>query len=433
MHLPSALFTFEGKSVRLKQTVYFLLLLAALSLPLSVEWQITKTTVWNFPLELFAPLTAGMTLIGIIVCRHEFKSKFTDFAVLMFLIAAAISAAFSRMPVYSVKATLVLAVYAAAFYFSFRFLNLRREQWNFIWRVIAIAFALLMVYTLIRYFQMGIHRKHSYEMSLPFIPGHTLLVAVGFPAFLVFLNELLRKENVKLNSVFVALFVFVSAVSYSRIYWVIIPLTCFTLVFFYLKKIRIILMVATAVLIVGGAIAYRVIDEKRIRERAWEDPDDHNSLFVQIQSIFLWSKNESNIERSNRWKVAKEIFKLHPVTGSGLNTYLEVYFWYKARAKIQETNLSCNRMNAHQLYVGWLSDMGIIGFIAGTVLMASFLMQVLRLRGSAEFVPALLLFLNFFALGWIEDFTTLEKIMTVFWISLAYVLFLAGSKIQSPR
>ncbi len=417
----SGIFDFEGKRAKVKGVVYFLLLTALLALPFSVELQITKTLRWNFPLELLVPVAALAVIIAIISSRNEFRWTFSDVAVILFLIAAAVSTAFSRIPVISVKALVVLTSYATAFYFGFRFLNLNPSRWRLAWRVLMVSFSLLMLYTLVRYFHLGVHRQHSYGMSLPFVPGHTLLVAVGFPAFLFSLNELLRKENLKFNIPFAALFVFTAAISYSRVYWVILLLFAFVLVFYYFKKIRVAMMVSAVIIIAAGSIVYHQIDAKRDRERTWDDPDDHNSLFVQIQSIFVWRKNESNIERSNRWQAAKEIFKLHPVTGSGLNTYPEIYFWYKDRAVISETNLSCNRMNAHQLYIGWLSDMGITGFAAGIILMLSFLTSASRLRGTPHFVPALLLFMNFAVLGIIEDFTTLEKIMSVFWVSLAYV------------
>lgn len=423
--MSSAIFDFSGKGAKLKSAVYVLLLVTLLVLPLSVEIPIIKTTRWNFPLELLVPLLAAAAAVGMILLRNELRFTFSDAAAVLFLAGAGISAVFSRIPVYSFKALVVLSSYAVALYFGLRLLNLTQLQWRLVWRVMAVSFGILMIYTLVRYSQLGIHRQHSYEMSLPFVPGHTLLIAIGFPAFLFSLNELLRKIDLKFNVPFVTLFVFTVAVSYSRIYWVLLVLFSFTLVFYYFKTLRLPMLLAAGFLIPAGGIIYHRIDEKRNREGAWNDPDDHNSLFVQFQSIFVWHKNESNIERSNRWKVAKEIFRLHPLTGSGLNTYPEVYFWYKDRAAIEETNLSCSRMNAHQLYIGWLSEMGVIGFAGGIILLLAFFLNVINLRGSPHFVYALLLFLNFVLLGLIEDFTTLEKIMGVFWVATGFGHYLS--------
>lgn len=300
-----------------------------------------------------------------------------------------------------------------------------------LWQVLLLGYGCLLLYTLVRSFHLGIHRQHSYEMSLPFIPGHTLLVAIGFPAFLYSLHHLLQKSGSKLHLLFVLLFSFVTAISYSRFYWVLLSFSAFVFVFYSFKKIRIALIVSAMLLLTAGGIAYQLIDTRRDREHAWDDPDDHNSLFVQIQSIFVWEKNESNIERGNRWKVAREIFKAHPLTGAGLNTYPEIYFWYKDAAGVEDTNMSCVKMNAHQVYLGWLSEMGILGFVSGILLFASFLFAAIRLRGSPEFVFALLLALNFIALGIIEDFTTLEKIIAVFWIALACAHHLSLEKKSS--
>jgi len=433
MQLPSLIinspvFDFEGKGSNLKSAVFYLLLMATLFVPLSAELPVTPSLRFVFPLELLVPLAALLILAGMCFYRNGFRFVFFDYAVLFFLCAAGLSAIFSVIPLYSFKALAVLCSYATTFYLGFRWLNLKDNQWEIVWRILVIAFLALMLYTLFRYFHLGIHRKHSYEMSLPFVPGHTLLVAIGFPAFLYCFNRVMQKTAVRLDWFFTLLFLFVAAISYSRIYWVVILLSVFVLLFSYYKKIRLIMIVAGVLLLAIGGIAYHRIDEKRDRERAWDNPDDHNSLFVQIQSIFVWEKNESNMERSNRWKVAKKIFRAHPVTGAGLNTYPEIYFWYKDTAKIEETNLSCVKMNAHQIYTGWLAEMGLAGFIAGITLLLSFLSLVIRLRGSPGFILALLLFLNFVLLGIIEDFTTLPRIMSVFWISMGYVVYLAADK-----
>ncbi|MDZ4844954.1 MAG: O-antigen ligase family protein [Chitinophagales bacterium] len=385
----------------------------------------------QFPLELLAPATVALILAGLLFFRNEFRFLFTDFAVLLFIAVAGMSVVSSVLPITSIKSFSVLTTYVITFYFAFRFLQLKKSHWQIIWQALLVGYSALLLYTLFRYFNMGIHRKHSYEMSLPFVPGHTLLIAIGFPVFLYAINQLLEKTRSKLHLTFVLLFAFVTAISYSRIYWVMLLLSIFVFVFYRFKKIRIGMIASAVVIMIAGSIAYHHIDTKRDRTRAWDAPDDHNSLFVQIQSIFVWEKNESNIERSNRWKVAREIFKAHPVVGAGLNTYPEIYFWYKEFAGVEETNLSCVKMNSHQIYLGWLSEMGIFGFISGIFLFISFLVAVIRLRGSPHFVFGILLFLNFILLGIIEDFTTLEKIMAVFWISLAYVHHLSCERKSS--
>lgn len=417
----ASLFRFEGDSQKLRQTLFLLLLLTIISISLSVEVAIIGDTKMQLPLEPLIGISALLTFVLFIKDIKTFRAKFTDVAVLVFFAGAILSSIFAKMPVIADKATAALIAYGVTLYGGFRVLRLRRLQWDLVWKAHIAAFTVLSVYTIFNYFNLGVDRQESYKMGLPFIPGHTLLMAIGFPAFLYALNQSFRKIGLKYNIPFILLFIFLTVISFSRIYWVIVLTFLFIHFFYYFKQLRISLFVGAVLFFIIGGSVYHYIDKKRDREHAWDDPEDHNSVFVQIQSIFVWYKNESNIERGNRWKVAWHIFKDFPLTGTGLNTYPEVYVYYMDKVDIQETNLSCNKMNAHQLYSGWLSDMGLIGFIGGLLVLVAFLKAALNRVKTKYFMLCLLLVVNFLLLGIIEDFTTLEKIMSVFWLSLAFV------------
>ncbi len=402
------------------------LLISVFSIPLSIELPFTDSFQLQVPLEIFVAVTAIFFITGLVTGKLKFRFSLNDFAVLLFLAAAFLSVIFSTIPLFSIKAFALLFAYTLVFFFGMKSLNGNSPRWRKIWQTLSTGFFILMIYTLIHYLQLGIHRQNSYEMSQPFIPGHTLLIAIGFPAYLMMLNDLLRKKTGWLMMVFITLFLIITLISFSRIYWVILFTFSFLLIFYHVQKARLAMISLATLFLITGIIAYFIIDQKRDRDRTWDDPDDHNSVFVQIQSIFVWYKNESNIERGNRWLIAREIYKDNKLTGSGLNTYPEIYFQYKEDLPIHETNLSCVKMNAHQLYFGWLSDMGLIGFISGLLMLSAWLITVIRLRGSPHFLLSVLLFLNFILLGLIEDFTTLDKIMAVFWISFAYTVHLGN-------
>jgi len=178
MKLPSAILQsplndFKGKGHKLKSSAFFLLLLSVLFLPLSIELPISKTMRLQFPLELLAPATVALILAGLLFFRNEFRFLFTDFAVLLFIAVAGMSVVSSVLPITSIKSFSVLTTYVITFYFAFRFLQLKKSHWQIIWQALLVGYSALLLYTLFRYFNMGIHRKHSYEMSLPFVPGHT--------------------------------------------------------------------------------------------------------------------------------------------------------------------------------------------------------------------------------------------------------------------
>ncbi len=89
--------------------------------------------------------------------------------------------------------------------------------------------------------------------------------------------------------------------------------------------------------------------------------------------------------------------------------------------ELEETYREYDKMNAHQLFLGWLAEMGLLGLLAGLALWALALRAIWFLRGQPPFFFACLVFFNFLLLGLIEDYTLDEDIMPLFWLWLAWL------------
>ncbi|MCS7077079.1 MAG: O-antigen ligase family protein, partial [Bacteroidia bacterium] len=282
-----------------------------------------------------------------------------------------------------------------------------------------ISYGALLLYAFIHYVMIGINYHHSYQMALPFANGHTLLIAMAFPLWLYIANLCIKDpaQN-KYLTTFWIFYTVIIYLSYSRFYWVFATL-CMIIVFLfhYPKNIKLTLFGIT----LCGIIAYFVylkISEYRNKHQVWLDPRDHTSVFVQIESIFIRSRNESNGERINRWQAAKLMFGESKWTGIGINTFSQRYFFYRdkiERSKIEKTTRINDYMNAHNLYIGTMAEQGMMGIIA----LLGFILSCVYYLRRWGFV-GILIFLHYLLLGVIEDFTLLTDIIPCFWICVGW-------------
>jgi O-antigen ligase len=331
--------------------------------------------------------------------------------------ASAISSSNAIFPIIAFKAWLIWSNYALAFYGSFLLLSFSPKEKNTIITIGATAYGVLLSYAAIQLLRLGLHYQNSYLMALPFAKGHTLLLAIGFPLWL-YLSDIVfsRKGNKKQIILWFIYSLFIIC-SYSRLYWVLLLVFISLFILKYWKRTRWIFVVMGLMSIVTGYFGYHYMQEKRNREQAWLHPDDHNSWFVQVESIFEMHKNESNTERLYRWKMGKTMFDEHRFTGVGLNNYSEVYPEISKRFEYEKTTRSDVKMNAHQWYLGTLYEQGLLGILA----LALFFLAILSQYKRISFLGFLII-IQYFALGMVEDFMLLPEIIPAFWLCLGFLL-----------
>jgi len=320
---------------------------------------------------------------------------------------------------HSIKGTLVWISYLIAFGGGFWVLNFNQKEKQQFLIICGVGYGVLLLYSFIHYLIIGIRYHNSYKMALPFANGHTLLIAMAFPLWIYLTNTWIQNPQKKWHLILLwGFYTFVIYLSYSRFYWVMTTLITVIVFLNYYRKWIKITLVAGVIFSVTAYIAYIKIKEYRDKHQVWLDPKDHASVFVQIESIFVLSKNESTSERSNRWKVAKMMFFQSMWTGIGINTFPERYYQYLEKIpqnNIKNTTRYKDYMNAHNLYIGTMAEQGILGLFALLFFIGVWFYYWRKLHFVAK-----LIFVHYLLFGIIEDFTLLVDIIPCFWVCVTW-------------
>lgn len=333
--------------------------------------------------------------------------------------AIIISVIDSQVVWHSIKGAIVWISYVVAFGGGFWILNFDEKEKKQLLMVCGISYGVLLWYSFVHYLVIGIGYHNSYKMALPFANGHTLLIAMAFPLWIYLANICLKnpRKNVYLTLFFVFYTVMIY-LSYSRFYWVFATLLAGVIFLYHYPKWIKFAVISSVVFVITAYFAYIKISEYRNKNQLWSDPKDHTSVFVQLESIFVLSKNESNAERKNRWNAAKMMFFENMLSGIGINTFPERYYIYLDKIpkdKVAETTRKNDYMNAHNVYIGTMAEQGIFGLVTLFFFIGIWLYYWKKLGFLAR-----LIFIHYLFLGVIEDFTLLADIIPCFWLCVAW-------------
>ncbi len=286
---------------------YFWLLV--LLLPWSWETSLGAGVRLTVPLE---PLLAGFAPLLLFLRGRNLPRQPLLIAGGAFLLAALLSVLGSEWWQVSAKAWLILCTYAFVFLAGPPLLGFGRVEWQQTALLYGISVAALWLYSLGQLAVIGLGYHQSYAMAEPFNAGHTLLVAMGFPLWLLVADRMLRGKAQVHEWLFALLGVAVMLLSFSRFYWVLLPGMGFLLLLRYRPTWRAWLIGVVLLALLSGGATYVYLDRKYDAEKAWLDPKFHTTVFAQVQSIFVLEKNKSNTERINRWRVAWAMFEAQP-------------------------------------------------------------------------------------------------------------------------
>lgn len=397
---------------------YFLVFLFHLllaSVPFSIEYE-GKIHV-ELPIETLIGSYNIMLIIYLIQNRNIINWKNPIlWGVFALFFGAVFSFSAAILPLVTLKALIVWSNYCMAFYGSWLILQFNNKEKKQLLKTVSISYGLLMLYAFVQYLHLGIHYQNSYMMARPFANGHTLLIAMGFPLWLLLSNKVIM---LKAKHWEYGLWLFYTAfiyLSYSRFYWVIVIVMFSCMMLKHWKKIQIPFLIGSIALVTLGYFSYNYIKEERDRTQAWLHPDDHNSAFVQLESIFKMSKNESNIERINRWKIGLAMYYEQPFSGIGLNNYSETYTQFDDSLSLKSTTRNSDKMNAHQWYLGVLAEQGIIGVCCLLLFLGIWANSY---RKHFHFI-SFLCFIHYLCFGIIEDFLLNPEVVPAFWLCLGW-------------
>lgn len=431
----------------------FILLLFFLPLSLEKEFFNSGTRLLWFTEPICALLTL---LVGI----HLFKTRkqkrlltIIDKLTIVFLISILFSTLLSDDYYVSIKFTISIL-----WYFTGGYLVIRLFDFTYFQRKAAvIAFFLgtfiLCLWVIKNFAVLGIFYETSYEVSKPFImEGHTDLSVVVEPAllFAVVMMLIIPWNNIKhllIMGVCTTIFLAVIMFSCSKASYAVIFLCFSTFVTFILIRkpqffIKVVYFVIPFVLLLGiwklnDSSHYdkvKDLEESHYNSGA-DNYDPKNRATYKSTNMFDellnkskdFDKNKSNNERINRWVAGLDLFSFNPTFGIGMGTYPDKYLDYKSfeSVNIDENYLTSNRMNLHNIFLGWLVEGGMITFMAGLSMIAVFFWwfagEFKKGKNSYFKILLCLYMISFVVHGLAHDFGQNARVIIPFWIAMALV------------
>lgn len=389
------------------------ILLIAL-LPFSVEIGIPGTASDIVLLtELLIPVLTAVAIVGILM-RGKFcwiRSPLNG-AVLFFVLVMLLTLLASREPWVSIKAIVRDTSCILAGFFLVRYFLDSKGKIRALLYGCTLTCILITFYGL--YTQM-IQGVAIYQpIGYPFFTDHCI-----YAAFLTFHVSILtafilaypesRWRN--LGLVILGLWGFAIAMTFVRGAWI----SLFALAGYYLYifrrsvDLKLLLAAAMAVVIGVGVVSWLQLSH----------------LFAERLTHLTDMSYVTNYDRVDRWMAAWHIFLEHPILGVGWGRYADEYFRYIYYLDTYSTEI---RMGAHNLYLEILSESGILGGIAYSILIGVFALEARRLRRRCQdrFYHTLLIgipgaMITYLVHAIVNNLGPSDKIAIYFWLFIGLI------------
>jgi len=416
---------------RYRELLLSLFYLTLVSVPLSVEWFSSR---WHFGLTLFTEplmvLTMGGLALGLLLGWLRWPTKLNRLDLLIglhfsILLLASLLSSDQRV---SAKHYLSLLLYLLVGYGLPRVLALSGREWRRVGGALALGTALLGAYVLARHLQLGFSFSLSYFIARPFsVNGHTNLT-VQLEPLILGLNLLLLgcgwaqggRGRLLVASGLTAVLLVV-AFSFSRASFCSLLLQAGLLLVYSrweaAKRLLVVWAVAGVVVAGGWQALKHLHNNTSLRD---------TPFWLEMSTMHDFSStNESNAERLNRWRFCLRAFQQAPLLGVGPGTFPDRYLDYVRQTPSHPIYLDTKqRMNAHNLYLNWLAESGLLGLLSGLLLLAYPLGQLLK-RVWQRPLPlpqlGLLAYFTFFLLHSLaQDFWQEPRVIVLFWLVLGW-------------
>jgi O-antigen ligase len=413
--------------------VYYLLLL---TLPFSMPFGIGSANI-DLPTEPLMIVLLGLSMIILIRNRNIdmsfLRHPITLLLIIHFTWMIAVSM-FSVNPLFSIKYLLSKAWYIAAFYFFTCLLLQKIEDFRKIFWLLFLPFLCVILYTLIRHYQLGLSFETSNIPMSPFFLNH-VMYSTALVVFLPFVFSAYFNNAYNLNAFKrfwlgfgLLLFVLAIGFSYTRASWLGIPIG--VMVYFIVKKnLMKISLILTFIFIVGSAVY--LSKEYRYMQFA---PDYQQTIYHRgdieghLRATYKM-KDVSGMERIHRWIAAKRMFESRPFMGSGPSTFYSEYKIFTLKSFKTYVSDNPEQSSTHNYYLMVLCEQGIIGlalFLAIStylLIIGAKLYRTLQDREYKNLAMACTISLVIFYFHlMLNDLVETDKIGSLFFISMAILV-----------
>ena len=408
-----------------------------ITLPLSIEINITPTLGIDFPDEILLMLLTAICIIKII---HQ--PSFFPIAVLkhpLFLIIVLqllwvlICCIFSQDVWLSIKFFLAHIWYIIPFVLLPQYLLTTQTQFRRAALYLLLPMGFVVIQCLVRHSLYGFSFEGIKQTLSPFFRNHVNYSAmlVCLLAILWCIRQLTPTENKYYKWINRGLLIGLIALffAYSRGAWIALLAGCITIFIVKKKWMGKAILVAVISLLVG--IGWLTTNNNYVRFAPdYQHTIFHNNLGEHLQSTTSL-KDLSNAERFYRWVAGAKMFAAKPITGFGPNTFYNNYKNYTV--DIFKTYVSNNpeHSSVHNYFLLMALEQGVIGLLLFFILLFYMLLYTQRLYHALQnnFYKAIALttaivIVMIATINCMSDMIETDKIGSLFWLSIGVIMIL---------
>ena len=413
----------------------FMFLLLLITLPLSMEYQVTPSLGTDFPDEIMMWMTTGVFILLVIAQPGIIKKQFYRhplFYLLMLHIAwIFMSAIFAQEPLLSIKYFLAKTWYIIPFVFFIQvFLEERR---SFLWIILCLVIPMVLVVlqSVYRHFFFGFKFESINKTVIPFFRNHVnyaAMLACMFPLILALHYHCRSLRWQRVIKIFIFVFLCGIILSYSRGAWLALVSGGVVYLCTKWKMIRGLLLSLT--LLIVGSFAWMGHQNKYLDFRPDFNKTIFHTDFSQHMSATYHFRDLSTAERFYRWIAAIRLSGDHSLTGVGPNNFYSNYKPYAVSAYKTWVSRNTEHSTVHNYFILLLCEQGIPGLLFFvTLLFASFLYaeKIYHRSGGIKKTASITIgcILGIITtLNFLSDLVETDKIGSLFFISLGILIWL---------
>jgi putative inorganic carbon (HCO3(-)) transporter len=431
--------------VAVDKYLFAIVFFVPLSIPLSLLTDGLSIDMY-LPTE---PLLAGLLLLYMIkylmgdridirVLRHP-----VTMAVYFYLAWLFVTSLTSSDPLVSFKSFASRLWFIVGFYLvASQLFRREKTMHTYVW-IFIVAFAGVVLYTLINHSQYGLNNQvMAHNVCRPFYKDHTsygatlgLVLPVLVPLF-----TFIKRGDINtrfLMILLILMLLFATMVSYTRATWVSI-LASIGIWAIIKLRIRFELVLVGAAILVGVFLSVRTQMVVKLEQNRVESSGE---LAEHVQSISNISTDQSNLERINRWSCAWRMWKERPLFGFGPGTYQFEYGRFQR--SYEKTLISTDfgtRGNAHSEYLGPLAEGGVFGLLSMLLVIGTTAYTGIRVFFTSKrktiriFSLAILIGLvSYYFHGLLNNFLDTDKVSVLFWGYTAMLVAMDIYHRQTPE
>jgi len=336
------------------------------------------------------------------------------------------------MPLVSIKFTIARLWFVVSFYFVATQIFKEAKNIRFwIW-LFTIPLSIVIVYSVIQFFNYNIDKNALYWVMQPFFKDHTIygaVIAMMLPVMFVFSFDKSYPPSYRLYSFAFFIIIFIGiVVSYTRAAWLSVS-AAYGIYLLYLFKINWKIIVAGFFIVILTLFYYKddiMMKIERNKQSSSKDLGEH------LRSVSNIKNDASNLERINRWSSAVRMFEKKPLLGFGPGTYRFKYAPYQRSYELTYVSTNAGKLgNAHSEYLGPLAEQGILGtfFMLGIII--STIVTGTRMYYNAKSdevkfltIGILIGLFTYFFHGFLNNFLDQDKASAPFWSMIAIIVAL---------